>query len=247
MILSATYVNPLGAVAGGDVAFVVPLDQGIRLVNADACSHGAAAYPLRAQLEAVLRKYAVEEKRPSSVIAQANHAVAESPLGEASAFAFATAIVLDLELGSLCAPSNLVRAKIASAGHWPPIAVAGTGMRAFCLTGRSNPPPKALSVNLPLGCDQDCFYTEASCELHDPKAVLVYSDGLVEMPVNGSGERLGLQRLREDFLHAVKSVPSGHAFDLMNHLRQTVNRRRPNRADDVSFIVVSFPATCGIH
>ena len=238
MVSSATYVNPLRAVAGGDVAFVVPCPQGhgIRIVNADVCDHGHVAFPLRAQLELELRKSALDETAPSSVLTHANKIVCDSPVRATSRFA--TAIVMDLVPDFA---EDQARLNMARAGHWPVIVALDDG-QVVCLAESSEDGSDSRDdgslVDVPLGFHRATRYTESSCLLNGLIAALAYSDGLVELPINGSGQLLGLEGLKDAFSSAVYSARSNSAFDILNTLRDVLNRCDPIPQDDISAVVV---------
>ena len=235
MITSASYLNPLHAVAGGDIAFVLPIAQGegIRVVNGDVCNHGRAAYPIRAPLELALRELAQEE-RPSRVLQRANLLSIEKWKGDGR---FATVIVVDL------VPKDGVACiRIASAGHWPPIAVAEGGVLTL-----EAPDPSGIGLqDLPLGIDGGCRYTEKVWKLNDLRALLVYSDGFAELPVGGRGQLLGLQQLAEDFARAVE-VGGANPHSTLSALRTVIDQRAPKVIDDMSCIVVSVTSEADTH
>ncbi len=237
MISSATYVNPLRAVAGGDVAFVLPSPRGhgIRIVNADVCNHGQVAFPRRARLELELRKLALEENAPSSILTRANKKLFQISGGTTSRFT--TAIVMDL-IPDLAEDS--ARLHMARAGHWPVIAALAGG-QVVCLADSSEDRSKTgkggCPVDVPLGVHSRTRYTDWSCLVNGLIAALAYSDGLVELPINGS-RLLGLEGLKEAFGSAVHSARSNSAFDILNALRNVLNRRNPMPQDDISAVVV---------
>ena len=238
MVSSATYVNPLRAVAGGDVAFVVPCPQGhgIRIVNADVCNHGQVAFPLRARLELELRKLALEEKAPSSILTRANKKLFRISGGTTSRFT--TAIVMDL-VPDLAEDS--ARLHMARAGHWPVIAALAGG-QVSCLAespgDRSQTGKGGCPVDVPLGVHSETRYTDWCCLVKGLIAALAYSDGLVELPINGSGQLLGLEGLKDAFGSAVHSARSHSAFEILNGLRTILNRHNPMPQDDISAVVV---------
>ncbi len=225
----ASYQNQRDGV-GGDLFTVSPLSSGgLRLVGIDACGHGRAAYPHRRTLERRLLE-AIDQSRPSSVLAKLNETAVDQQ-------GMATAMLCDLEPIS----TTSVRVHVANAGHWPPIAVLGDGEVVECRGQRQT---ESQRSDLMLGVDSDTAFSDGSVELLNPLAMLLYSDGLVELEIRqrGTSELYTLDRLKSDFRDVAMRLPGCSAWDLLTAFRETLNttRNAATPTDDLSFTVITF-------
>ncbi len=225
----ANYVNQRDGV-GGDLFTVSPLSSGgLRLVGTDACGHGRAAYPHRRTLERRLLE-AIDQSRPSSVLAELNETAVDQQ-------GMATATLCDLEPVS----ATSVRVHVANAGHWSPIAVLGDGEVVEC-HGRRQAESQLSDVML--GVDSDTAFSDGTVELLNPLAMLLYSDGLVELEIRqrGTSELYTLDRLKSDFRDVVMESPRDNAWNLLTALRERLNqaRKAATPTDDLSFTAITF-------
>jgi anti-sigma regulatory factor (Ser/Thr protein kinase)/putative methionine-R-sulfoxide reductase with GAF domain len=169
--ITARY-RPGGDDVGGDWYDAVWLEDGtIGLAMGDVAGHGIEAAALMGQLRNVLRAYAVETPSPEDAVTRLNRLLGR----ERSAMATLTYAAVDLNAGRL---------RYTSAGHPPPLVIGPDGETEFLWQARS----------CPLGVGQNDALDAAEADLPPGSTLLLYTDGLVEVP----GETLdaGLERLR---------------------------------------------------
>jgi anti-sigma regulatory factor (Ser/Thr protein kinase)/putative methionine-R-sulfoxide reductase with GAF domain len=149
---------PASDEVGGDWYDVFELEGGrLGIAIGDVVGHGVRAAALMGQLRTALQAYALQGAEPGATLALVDRFVQSMP---DAAMATAAYAVLDPETG---------HARLASAGHLPPLVVGGATPRIVELT----PAP-------PLGS-----FPYSHCSEHDitlaPGEILVfYTDGLVE-------------------------------------------------------------------
>ena len=200
--VSASYLPATeGALIGGDWYDVVPLVDG-RLVLAigDVVGHGISAATSTGRLRAGLQLCALDGDEPSTILRRLNgylHWAADAEMATLSVVRY------DPSTGAL---------ELASAGHPPPLVVAGG--RARYLDHEPGPPLRALS---------SATYRTTTAELPADGTLLLYTDGLVERrrePIDvGLGRLLtaaegpadGLDQLTDNILDAL--LPGRRADD----------------------------------
>jgi anti-sigma regulatory factor (Ser/Thr protein kinase)/putative methionine-R-sulfoxide reductase with GAF domain len=158
---------------GGDWYDVIELPRGlIGVAIGDVVGHGIRAAALMGQLRTALRSYAIVGHGPGTTLELLDRFM--DTIGE---HAMATAIyaVVDSDTG---------RARVAIAGHPPPVIINGDKPRFLEI------PPAAPLGALPFGT-----YPEHEVTIEPGSTLLLYTDGLVER----RGERLedGMTRLLE--------------------------------------------------
>jgi PAS domain S-box-containing protein len=147
-----------GAAIGGDWYDALERPDGkVALVVGDVVGHGLRAAAVMGQLRNAFRAYGLAEDSPAEVMAKVNRLVMS---GEEDAMATVLYLVLDRE-------SREVR--FASAGHPPPLVLAGDGVR-FLEGGRA----------VPIGAIDTGVFREANATLGPDASLLLYTDGLVE-------------------------------------------------------------------
>lgn len=195
--IAARY-QPGGADVGGDWYDAIELDDGgIGLAMGDVVGHGIGAASTMGELRNALRAYALTEPGPAAVLAKLDHLVSRLQGDQMTTLTYA---VIDADWTEL---------RYASAGHLPPLLLGSEGGAEFLWEGRSTP----------LGVRTDGEYAEGAARLEGGSTLLLYTDGLVEVP----GEDLiaGLERLRESVVagpaepealcdHVVGSLLGGH-------------------------------------
>ncbi|MGN6688340.1 MAG: ATP-binding SpoIIE family protein phosphatase [Actinomycetales bacterium] len=181
--VAARYEPSAGASAGGDFYDVFERDNGdIVVVIGDVVGHGMLAAAVMGQVRAALRVLALGGAGPSAVLAGLDAFVAS--LGPE---VFVTAVV-----GLLSADGPGWSLDLASAGHPAPL-----HRRLTPEAADGAPPVRAAFLDVvpgpPLGVPGDRH--QHRHRLAEGDSLLLFTDGLVEVPGEDLGE--GLQRLRD--------------------------------------------------
>ncbi len=172
MSIAARY-QPGGADVGGDWYDAIELDGGgVGLAMGDVVGHGIEAAATMGELRNALRAYALDGLRPGLVLARLDHLVEQLQDDRMTTLTYA---VIDPDWTEM---------RYASAGHPPPLVLRPDGSAELLWDGRSTP----------LGVRSGGEYEEGTVRLDGGSTLLLYTDGLVEVP----GEDLldGLERLR---------------------------------------------------
>ncbi|MBW1598362.1 SpoIIE family protein phosphatase [Streptomyces sp. JJ38] len=163
-----------GLDVGGDWYDVLRLPEGrAALIIGDVQGHSARAAAVMGQMRTAMRTRATENHIPSELMAGANRTLCE----------------LDTDLFATCAIAEVDpaagRLRLVRAGHPHPMVVRADGtVREVEVRG-----------GMPLGCFPDDEYPVAETELAPGDALLLYTDGLVEVP--GIDYSAGVRRLAE--------------------------------------------------
>jgi chemotaxis family two-component system sensor kinase Cph1 len=202
--VSARYQAGGGADVGGDWYDVLDLPgAGVAVVVGDVAGHGVTAATTMGHLQHAVRAYLLDDDSPASLLARLNRLTQWALPGEV-----ASAIVVVVD------PDN-ERARIASAGHLPPLRIAG---EAASYVELENGPA--------LGVTADGIYAEVEHVLDDT-TMLLFTDGLVER--RGESIDVGLSRLAQ-----ASTEVSGDA--LLDHLLKTVPD--PGGQDDLAVVAL---------
>ena len=200
------------AEVGGDWYDVIPLDSSrVGLVMGDVVGKGLAAASMVGRLRSAMRAYALEGHEPAELMARLNELVwSEVEESEMATMVYA---VVDPAAGEV---------RWVNAGHPPPL-VLGDDEPWFLEGGRS----------VPLGVMPFPSFTEAVAPMPGGRALLLFTDGLVERP----GELLddGFARLA-----AAVSDADCSAASLCDHV---LARLVPTgaMADDVALLALHMP------
>ncbi|MYW66075.1 SpoIIE family protein phosphatase [Streptomyces sp. SID8379] len=172
-----------GMQAGGDWYDVISLPEGkAGLALGDVMGKGLGAATAMGQLRTALRSYAlVQGEDPVAVLSNLNALTADMALTD-----LATVLYLTVD------PVRRL-ARVASAGHCPPLLVDGSGA-SFVGAGQG----------VPLGVLDDWQAEESSFELPEGSLLVLYTDGLVER--RGEELGVGLERLRQAALSAPEEL-----------------------------------------
>ena len=147
---------------GGDWYDVIPISGGAAgLVMGDVAGKGLAAASMVGRLRSALRAYALEGHAPAMVVEQLNRLL-WTDAGESQ---MVTLLYLVVD------PAGGV-ARWVNAGHLPPLLVGGNGRSRF-LEGSSS---------VPLGVLPFPSYEEMSVAMEPGSKLVLYTDGLVEVP-----------------------------------------------------------------
>ncbi|MFE7130071.1 SpoIIE family protein phosphatase [Streptomyces sp. NPDC057638] len=201
----------LGRDIGGDWYDLIALPGGrVGAVIGDVQGHDTDAAAVMGQLRIVLRAYAAEGHTPATVMARASVFLREL---DTDRFATCTYAEVDLESGVV----QLVRA-----GHMDPLVRGADGV---C---------HRISVEggLPLGLSaefQALEYPVSTVELDSGQTLLLYTDGLVEVPGADLDDGVGL--LKE----LVEEGPCD-LQELADHLCEAADER--GGADDVALLLL---------
>ncbi|MFI7612090.1 SpoIIE family protein phosphatase [Nonomuraea terrae] len=214
--ITARYRASASAVEiGGDWydSFMLP-DGAAILTIGDVVGHDLAAAVTMSQLRNMLRGLAMDRREPPGDILRRLNIATESLYSDGTA----TCV-----LARLKADDGAWELEYSVAGHPPPLLVTGDGTARF-LRGARNP-------LLGIGYDQP--RTSAVAELPPGGTLLLYTDGLVEVP----GENLarGLDRLRRHAA-ALARAPVGDFCD------ELLVRMPLSMKDDIAMIAVRLPA-----
>jgi hypothetical protein len=152
---------PAAGEAGGDVLACLPAhDGGAWLVAADVCGSGMSAALVAAGVRTALRSCAATSSNPSRLLSAVEDAVAP----DVGAGSFVTAVAVQVSADGRSA-------RVASAGHPPPLLVHGG--RAVAVAVEPGPPLALEGRVLP-------DLSEATTALPPGAALLLHTDGLVE-------------------------------------------------------------------
>ncbi|MBD0282575.1 MAG: SpoIIE family protein phosphatase [Thermoleophilaceae bacterium] len=196
------------AEVGGDWYDVIPIPGGgAGLVMGDVAGKGIGAASMVGRLRSALRAYALEGHGPAKVVEQLNRLVwTEAWDGQMVTLLY---VMVDPVDGT---------ARWVNAGHLPPLLVGANGRPRFLEGGSS----------VPLGVVPFPAYEEASAAIRPGSTLVLYTDGLVEVP--GAHIDDGLSRLVEQ----VRSAP-GDPEALCEHLLGTLVPER-GAPDDVALL-----------
>jgi PAS domain S-box-containing protein len=209
--VAATY-RPAAAESGvgGDWYDVIPIPGGgAGLVMGDVAGKGLGAASMVGRLRSALRAYALEGHEPAMVVQQLNRLV----WTEAAESQMVTLLYVVVD------PTEGV-ARWVNAGHPPPLLVGGNGGTKFLEGGTS----------VPLGVMPFPNYEEMSAAIAPGSALVLYTDGLVEVP--GAHIDDGLSRLAEQ----VREAPEEPQALCDYLLRRLVPER--GTSDDVALLTL---------
>ncbi|WP_432519959.1 ATP-binding SpoIIE family protein phosphatase [Kineococcus sp. SYSU DK006] len=203
-----------GAEIGGDWYDAVATEDGVVLVIGDVQGHSTRAAALMGQLRTAVRAYVSEGHDPGVALARTN-----SLLVDLQQDLFATCCLLRLDTGTGVLT-------LASAGHPAPLVVDDGGLREAPV----DPGP-------PLGVLAGAEYPTTTHRLHGRGAVVLHTDGVVE--VLGVGSEEGEAALRSALLEAGPARP---AEALATALLQAIPHAL---TDDAALLVTTYAGAGG--
>lgn len=202
-----------GMNVGGDWYDVFPLEDGEYIgVVGDVTGHGIHAAVTMGQLRTALRAYAVDERSPAALLGLLHRL-----LDRLEPDLFATAVIVRFRPGRS-------KMTMASAGHPPPLLRSDSGEAA----------PIEMPSGGMLGLPIDLTYTDHRVAVPPGRALLLYSDGLVER--RGEPIDEGIARLARGFGATFRS--GGHAERSADDLLSAALRGH-SYDDDVCMLVLS--------
>ncbi len=143
---------------------------------------------------------------------------------------FFTAVNLEIDHATL-------RMTYVVAGHPPILLVRGGEVRSF-------PEPSGAGTNLPVGMIDRHRYSAASVQLEPGDKLLLYTDGLLEVPAARGAPHLSTEDLRRLLAESVAEQPELHAVPLAKRLFERIAGSRCDEAaaahslpDDVALVV----------
>jgi serine phosphatase RsbU (regulator of sigma subunit) len=156
--MAARY-TPGTAVVGGDWYDVFTLPSGeLGIVMGDVAGQGLRAAVIMGRMRSALRAYALETDDPARVLDKLDHKMQHFELG-----AMATVLY------AVCDP-GFTSARIASAGHWPPVLAAPGHPTA----------PVAISQDILIGVDDAPRRRTTRVDIPPGAVLCLYTDGLIE-------------------------------------------------------------------
>jgi sigma-B regulation protein RsbU (phosphoserine phosphatase) len=156
--MAARY-SPGTATVGGDWYDVFTLPSGeLGVVMGDVAGQGMQAAVIMGRMRSALRAYALETEDPAEVLDKLDRKMQHFELGSMATVLYA-----------VCQP-ELRWARIASAGHWPPV-LATPGGGATLLD---------LATGIMIGVDPDPRRRSTTVEIPPGAVLCFYTDGLIE-------------------------------------------------------------------
>lgn len=173
MALSSAY-HPAGEgnEVGGDFYDVFTTPFGCWLVVGDVCGKGPEAAAVTALVRHSIRAFAFVRPSPAQVLGAVN----EVMLGHALAQRFATVVLVRLDLSS-----TPVKAKVAGAGHPPPVLLQSDGLAHCAPVGGTmlgvRPGSNAIDLDLELGVGSTLvLYTDGLLDAGAPRRGLTSTE-----------------------------------------------------------------------
>ncbi|MFF5262297.1 PP2C family protein-serine/threonine phosphatase [Actinomadura viridis] len=212
--LAARY-RPGEASVGGDWYDVFTLPSGeIGIVMGDVAGHGFPAAVVMGRMRSALRAYALESGDPSEVLHKLDRKMAHFEPE-------ATATVLYV----VCEPT-LERAKVASAGHFPPV---------LAVPGRPASPVE-MKPDVLIGFGMETRRPATTVELPPGSLLCLYTDGLVE--------RRG-RSVNDGIDHLCDVVFAGPPERVSAAVMAALVGRRPVQ-DDIALLLIRRAACGGV-
>jgi sigma-B regulation protein RsbU (phosphoserine phosphatase) len=217
--------RPSGPV-GGDFFCLLPLSETrVGILIADVMGHGVGAALTMSSLNAMARSEAARLSKPDAFLERLNRRLREV-LGREDAFEFITAfyLVIDTADGSI---------SFATAGHHSPLVLAAETNQVRRLFDRKDLKGPALML-LPKP-----EFSTGEGQLNPGDRVLLFTDGLTEMPASpGSESDLGLRGL----IQLLDDLQSDRLADLVSNVATTVLNLSGAKAfnDDLCLIGIEY-------
>ncbi|GHE06173.1 SpoIIE family protein phosphatase [Streptomyces alanosinicus] len=206
-----------GMDVGGDWYDVVEAGDGLALVIGDVQGHGVQAAATMGQLRSAVRAFALGDRPPDEVMSGTNHLLIGLDPGQ---FASCCYLRLDPATG---------RARIARAGHLPPLLLSPDG--------------QARLVDVPggvvLGVDPQARYPVAELLLEPDAILALYTDGLVERPGADIDDGITALRLALARAGAAAGRRGGRSLAGVADRLTAAARHAADRPDDVALLLAA--------
>jgi sigma-B regulation protein RsbU (phosphoserine phosphatase) len=215
---------------GGDFYDVFGLPDGRwAFFLGDVCGHGADAAALTSLTRYTLRSAAAHNPDPITVLAELNTALLADPIAH---HRFATVVVGVLD--RYPPPMDGFTITLGTGGHEPPLKV----------TTRAGQPDgngydvteiRAATRGMLVGAIPDPEFAVCTVRLDPGQALLLYTDGLTETPVDGT--QFGEHGLTE--LLTTGPAPTAHA--IIDRVVERITTFDPAPKDDIALLALSVP------
>ncbi len=217
--LSVAALNDPGRRISGDYYDVIRRKDGrIVVVVADVTGEGIAAALLMANLQAAVRATIDEADDPGKLLVRWNNLIYHN----ASEGKFITCLLMSID-----PPTKHMR--MASAGHWGPIAIRTNG---------ETPAELEVDAGFPLGVVEDAEFETHKVDLgKDPVTLFSYTDGVIEA-MDMKEDMYGNDRLIEALRERADATPAA----ILKHIRkQLTNFAGPaQQSDDITMLAAKI-------
>ena len=216
--LAARYLaSGVGQEVGGDWFDAFPIAGGrCGLVVGDVIGHDVAAASAMAQIRALLRGYAVDGGSPAEVLTRLDRVIDQLQLTQL--------VTIFYGLLEPPAPDGSRLLRYSNAGHVPPIVCQDAGVEAL-----------GGGASVVIGAPISTEYVESEHRLSPGATVVMFTDGLVEVP--GGSLTDGLDRLAGNVAQACDKAPEAMCDDLL------ADASKRSLRDDVALLVVRLSST----
>ncbi|MFE2046706.1 SpoIIE family protein phosphatase [Streptomyces sp. NPDC059477] len=206
-----------GMDVGGDWYDVVEAGDGVALVIGDVQGHGVQAAATMGQLRSAVRAFALDDRPPDEVLGGTNRLLIDLDPGQ---FASCCYVRLDPATG---------RARIASAGHPPPLLRAPDGR-----THRLDTPAGVV-----LGVIKGARYPVAEVSMEPGAILALYTDGLVERPGLDIDDGIGALRTALARGGAPTARPGARWLAAVADRLTAATRHTADRPDDIALLLAA--------
>ncbi|MFE4663470.1 SpoIIE family protein phosphatase [Streptomyces sp. NPDC056716] len=206
-----------GMDVGGDWYDVVEAGDGVALVIGDVQGHGVQAAATMGQLRSAVRAFALDDRPPDEVLGGTNRLLIDLDPGQ---FASCCYVRLDPATG---------RARIASAGHPPPLLRAPDGR-----THRLDTPAGVV-----LGVIKGARYPVAEVTMEPGAILALYTDGLVERPGLDIDDGIGALRTALARGGAPATRPGARWLAAVADRLTAATRHTADRPDDIALLLAA--------
>ncbi|WP_217544981.1 SpoIIE family protein phosphatase [Streptomyces sp. GbtcB6] len=206
-----------GMDVGGDWYDVVAAGDGLALVIGDVQGHGVQAAATMGQLRSAVRAFALSDRPPDEVLSGTNRLLIDLDPGQ---FASCCYLRLDPATG---------RARIARAGHPPPLLRAPDGRTSVL----------EIPGGVVLGVDPRARYPVTELELAPDAILALYTDGLVERPGADIDEGIAALGAALSEAGASPGRPGGRTLTAVADRLTAVARHATDRPDDVALLLAT--------
>jgi len=205
----------VGAEVGGDWYDAVETDTGVVFVIGDVQGHNTTAAGLMGQLRTAVRAYLTEGHGPGAALERTNRLLLD--LGE-ELFATCCLVHLDQQSGEVV---------VASAGHPEPLVSDERGLWEL-----------AVEPGPPLGVVPGAEYASATHRLRGRGCVVLYTDGVVESPLDQL--TAGEAALRR----TIEGAPEASCEVLATQIMAGIPHRLD---DDAAMLVLEYGGATAVH